>query len=92
MTDETFQWPVTGGQNYVCISNTASESKELGIGGLGVVAALTLFVERAILPTPGPGEKQRILWKSKIYRIEMIDDVPGNSMIKLICNAATRGV
>lgn len=89
---DTFKWPATGGNNYACIANTASESKELSIGGLALEADLSLFVERAVLPATGPAEKERILFKGKFYRIETIDDLPGSSMLKFICNAATKGV
>ncbi len=84
-----FTW---GGADYPCCPNEATASKILGLGGFAIDADLLLFVRVAVLPDPGPREKQTLTFTGKKYRIDQRGVLPGQDIITLVCNDATRGV
>lgn len=84
----SFQW---NGGTYACVANTATTNKELGLGGFALESDLALFVEAALLPTPGPTEKQTVIYAGKTYRIDHVGILPGGSMVRVHCSSPTKG-
>lgn len=87
---KVFTWPV-GGSDYICVGNVAESSKTLGVGGFALEADCSIFVRLELLPEPLPAEKQRLIFNGKTYRIDKVSKLPGDEVLKLICNDPTRG-
>ena len=82
-TAPTFTW---GNVEYPCVPSQTVASQSLGPGGFSLEADLTLYVRVEVLPTPGPQENQFVTVKGKRYRIDKLSTLPGDSILRLICN------
>ena len=80
------------GQSYPCIANEAAASKIFGVGGFTLEADLTIFVREDVLGEVRPAETQTVTYKGRRYRIDKVAELPGDAVIKLVCNDPNKGV
>lgn len=67
------------------IKSMETGSKLFGEGGLAPSADLVLFVDVGWLPDVPPAEKDEIIFKGRTYRIDDIEDLPGDGQLKYVC-------
>lgn len=82
-----FTW---NGNDYPCVPSSIVETKIFGEGGFAPETDLTLFVQIEDLPDPGPTVKQTLTYRSRVYDIDTITEVPGSEQIKIGCKDPNR--
>ncbi len=88
------------GLELPCVGNTAESSKALGMGGFQLEADLSVFVRVEVMPTQenfaaaGIAEKQKLTYSGngRVYRIDQIRLLPGDSVYKFTCVDLNKGV
>jgi hypothetical protein len=81
----TFVW---NGGTYPCTVSSATRGKDIMPGGFGLDADLTLEVELSYFGEMAnrPKPKQTITHAGQTWRIDRVSVLPGEPLLKLMCN------
>lgn len=79
----TFNWNNVA---YPCTAGTATNSKELGIGGFAGIADLIINIRASLFGTgaqPLPEQTGTYSGTARVYRIQSVANPPGSSFVQL---------
>lgn len=85
----TFTW---NGAEYPCLAGSVRRSRTLDPGGFSLDADLVLYVRHAVLGAGRPGPKEKLVHKTRTYRIETVTTPAQDQFLKFTCVDAARAL
>lgn len=83
-----FEW---SGNAYPCTFASTTQAGRLTGGGLSPQDVGLLFVRREVLPDSIPALKDEITVRGKVFHVEQIDTLPGETVLKITYADPNRG-
>lgn len=87
--DEVFTW---NGEEYFCKNDSTKDTKNSGLGGYSGEADIILVTPKDAFTDVYPKSKDTLVFRNRLYRIEMVDEEPLAAFYNLICVDTKRGV
>lgn len=88
--NQVFTWH---GEDYGCIASSRGKTDVLGDGGFSVDADLSISVLKELFSDGNyPKPQQKIIYKSRGYRIQTVRQDTTDAFIRLICTDDMKGI
>ena len=84
-----FTW---NGAEYPCLASSVRRSRNLDPGGFTLEADLILYVRLAALGAGRPAPKEKLVHKTRTYRIETVTTPAQDQFLKLTCADAAKAL